>query len=85
METQLITYKEAILHALGDKKLRRAAWNECRHIRKFCEADADMLSLQNASDDFIVEDCKERVCDCSVGPYRPTSEDKEANDWIIIA
>ena len=84
MDTQLITYKEAILHALGDKKLRRAAWNHCRHIRKFCLADMDQLNIQNG-EEFIVEDCKERVCDCNVAPYIPTSEDKEANDWIIIA
>jgi hypothetical protein len=78
-----ITYNEAILAMEEGHILHRIGWGECRIIRTHKISDYDFINVDSLSG-FIIEDCKQKVCDCSVGVYQPTAEDKEATDWEII-
>lgn len=62
--------------------VRRSGWEPCRSIRNAKPGDYDYISNFDL-DNVIVEDCK-KECDCMVGIYQQTIEDKEATDWEVI-
>lgn len=62
--------------------VRRSVWEPCRSIRNAKTGDYDYISNFDL-DNVIVEDCK-KECDCMVGIYRQTPEDKNATDWQVI-
>lgn len=78
-----LTYNEAILAMEEGHSMRREGWDDCKIIRTHIISDYDSINVDSLQG-FIIEDCKKKVCDCSVGVYQPTDEDKKATDWQIL-
>ena len=75
---QYVFAKEKISQGIP---MARKAWNTpCRLIRTAEESDYDYINYHPLTGIFV-DDCKERVCDCAIGIYRPTPEDLVADDW----
>lgn len=58
-------------------------WDLCKVIRKSDVSDNDYI-LDTDLTDVIIESCENRICDCSIGIFRPTKEDELAEDYVIV-
>lgn len=84
MNSPNLNYKEAILAVREGNVVDRAAWNECKIIRLHTESDCDFTNIDTWQG-VVVEDCRERKCDCNIGLYRPSAEDIVATDFYIVS
>lgn len=78
-----MNYTQAYQRILADNTMtaRRIQWGICRQIRGSRESDYEYLNT--IPEGTIVEDCK-KDCDCKVGIWVPTNEDKKAEDWVLF-
>lgn len=79
-ENNKLNYPQARSYVFAGKLLRRESWTECRKIRVWAQSDSDHVGY---FPDMIVEDCPKK-CDCQIGPFIPTKEDENGEDWIIV-
>ncbi len=77
-----ITHTEAKKFIADGFSVRRSSWEPCRSIRNSKDGDYDHIMNFDLSG-VIVDDCK-KECDCLIGVYQETPEDKEATDWQVI-
>lgn len=77
-----MTYTLAKKAALDGNAVRCADWDGCRIVRLF--RDEDFEQTNYAAENLLVEDCKERICDCKVAVYVPSKKDKEATNWEVV-
>ena len=81
--THNLTYIQAQDAVKDGMFATREAWGSCRIIRPGVESDWDFINYDPTG--VVIDDCKEKVCDCSIGIYQPTEEDKNTRDWIIMS
>lgn len=75
------TYAMAEAAMRAGATVRRASWNECKVIRFHKLSDYEFIPVPSL-DGFIIEDCKQRMCDCSIGVYQKAEDDEAATDWM---
>lgn len=83
MSAPNLNYNEAMLAVREGKIVDRPVWNECKVVRLHKESDCDFTNIDNW-EGTIVEDCKQKKCDCAIGLYVPSPEDVVATDFYIV-
>lgn len=84
MSQELLTLPQVkeYFDKVPDAKFKRAGWDVCRFIRMPIDSDYDVINFD--INGVIIEDCKAKVCDCTVGVWPFTPEDATANDYVRI-
>lgn len=77
-----MTWKQIQHEINSGNKVFRAEWDDCKYVRKAMEADVEYINYP--PEGVIVEDCNQRLCDCKIAIYQPTTEDMVANDWFVL-
>ena len=75
---------EAAQHKIKEgQTLTRAGWGACKTIRLAKDSDQDYVGEVDL-EGLTMEDCATKICDCKIGIFHPTEEDKKAEDYIIV-
>lgn len=78
-----MTFEQAKAEVKNGAHITAHRWDLCRFIRKSSEADNDFI-LDTDLTGVIIESCENRICDCSIGIFRPIKEDELAEDYVIV-
>lgn len=78
-----MNYDQAQAKVKEGNKVTRIGWGACKTIRLAKESDHDFANGYDVIG-LTMEDCETKICDCKIGIYHPTEEDKKAEDFIIV-
>lgn len=63
--------------------ISRFDWGKCKIVRSARDSDADLIPNMSLVG-LIVEDCQEKLCDCSISAWVKTQADIEATDYYVV-
>lgn len=82
LETLTLPEVKKFWEMAPEATFKRVSWDDCKIIRQAKDSDYDLINYD--IDGTIVEDCPGRQCDCKIGVWAMTPEDKQAKDYFRV-